>query len=177
MPCELDPKVPKTTDTLNSDQIAALQTSLAKSVVGRNTRTDERSSLYRSELVRNGSNAACFSDDHFCISSVHRYSRRHRIVTIDYVSASAWFAHSIFAAEEADTDSLTDFPPGHACPQRFNATNHFMPRNARQSQTRVGARDRGHIGVTDSACFHPNPNLTCSRLRNWPFHQAKNARG
>jgi hypothetical protein len=39
-------------------------------------------------------------------------------------------------------------------------------RDAWQTQTWVDAGDRGRIGVTDSACFHPNPNLTCSRLGN-----------
>ena len=107
---------------------------------------------------------ARFSDHHFRISSIHGYSRYHGVLTIHDVSASARFAHPVFAAEEADTDPLTDFPSGHAAAQGFNATNDFMPRNARQSQTRVDAGDRGRIGVTDSTCFHPNPNLTCRRL-------------
>src|SRR5260370_32727475 len=42
--------------------------------------------------------------------------------------------------------------------QGFNAANYFMPRNARQLQTRMGAGDHGRIGVTDSTCFHANPN-------------------
>ena len=66
------------------------------------------------ELVRNGSDAARFSDHHFRISSIHGYSRYHRVLTIHNVSASARFAHSVFAAEEADTDPLTDLPFGHA---------------------------------------------------------------
>jgi hypothetical protein len=56
---------------------------------------------------------------------------------------------------------LTDFPSGDPVAQGFNAANNFMPRDARQVQTRVDASDRARIGVTDSACFHPNPNLTC----------------
>ena len=127
------------------------------------------------ELVRNGSDAARFSDHHFRISSIHGYSRCHGVLTIHDVSASARFAHSVFAAEEADTNPLTDFPSGHSAAQGFNAAHDFMPRNARQSQTRVDARDRGRIGVTDSACFHPNPNLTRSRLGDWPFHYSKHA--
>jgi hypothetical protein len=50
-----------------------------------------------------------------------------------------------------------------------------MSGNAWQSQTRVNARDRGRIGVTDSACFHPNPNLIRSMLGNWSFHHSKYA--
>jgi hypothetical protein len=51
-----------------------------------------------------------------------------------------------------------------------------MPRNARQLQTRVRASDGGGIGMTDSACFHPNPNLSRSRLGDLPFHYSKRAR-
>ena len=57
---------------------------------------------------------ARFSDHHFRISSIHGDSRYHRVLTIHDVSASAWFAHAVFAAEEADTDPLTDVPSGHA---------------------------------------------------------------
>jgi hypothetical protein len=158
--------MPKTTNALHGDQISAAQAGVAKSVVGRDTRAEERGSLHGSELVRNGSDAACFSDHHFRVSSIDVYSRYHRVLAIHDVSASARFAHSVFSGNQANTNPLTDFPPGHTCTQRFNATHHFMPRNARQSQTRVGARDRGGIGVTDSACFHPNPNLTSAGLGN-----------
>jgi hypothetical protein len=93
-----------------------------------------------------------------------------------HVSASARFAHPVCAAEEADTDPLTDFPFGHPVAQGVNAANYFMPRNARQIQTRVDAGDRGRIGVTDSTCFHPNPDLPRSRLRDGPFYNSKRAR-
>jgi hypothetical protein len=158
--------MPKATNALHGDQISTAQAGVAKSVVGGDTRAEERGGIYGTELVRNGSDAACFSDHHFRISSIHGHSQYHGILTIHNVSASARFAHPVFAGDQADTDPLTDFPPGHACTQRFNAANNFVPRNARQSQTRVNARDRGRIRVTDSTCFHPNPNLTCSRLGN-----------
>jgi hypothetical protein len=48
----------------------------------------------------------------------------------------------------------------HRVAQGFNAANYFMPRNARQSQTRVCARDRGRIGVTDSTCLHSKSEPT-----------------
>src|ERR1700675_102082 len=48
-----------------------------------------------------------------------------------------------------------------------------MSRNTRQSQTGVNAHDRGCIGVADSACFNPNPNLAWTRLRYLPFHDPK----
>ena len=165
MPCELDPKMPKATNALHGDQISTAQAGVAKSVVSRNARAEERSGFYGRELIRNGSDAACFSDHHFRISSIHGHSQCHGVLTIHNVSASARFAHSVFSGNQANTNPLTDFPPGHTCTQRFNATHHFMPRNARQTQTRVAARDRGGIGVTDSACFHSNPNLSCSKAQ------------
>src|SRR5262249_31623332 len=139
VPRKLDGKMPKATNTLHRDQISTAQAGVAKSVVGRNARAEERGGLYSSELVRNGSDAACFSDHHFCISSVDVYSRGHGVLTIHHVSASARFAHPVFAAEEADTDPLTDFPSGRSAAQGFNAANDFMARNARQCQSRVNA--------------------------------------
>ena len=157
--------MPKATNALHSDQISTAQAGVAKSVVGRDTRAQERGGLCRSELVWNGSDAARLSDHHFRISSIHGDSRYHGVLTIHDVSASARFAHPVFAAEEADADSLTDLPLGHAAAQGVNATHDFVPWNSRQLQTRIHARDRGRIGVTDSACFHANSNLTRRRLR------------
>jgi hypothetical protein len=51
-----------------------------------------------------------------------------------------------------------------------------MPCNARQFRPWIDAVDRGGVGVANSACFHPNPDLTRPRLRHWPFHCAKRAR-
>jgi hypothetical protein len=175
LPRKPDPKMTKATNALHRDQISTAQAGIAKSVVGCDTSAEERSGFYGTELIGNGSDATRFSDHHFRITSVRGYSRYHGVLTIHNVSASARLAHSVFAAEEADTDPLTDFPSGHTAAQRFNATNHFMPRNAWQSQTRVGARDRGRIGVTDSACFDPNPDLSRSGTRDGPRDQVKNA--
>jgi hypothetical protein len=176
VPRKLDAKMSKSTNALHSDQISAAQAGIAKSVVGGDARAEERCGFCRTELVRNGSDAAGFSDHHFRISSIHGHSQYHGVLTIHDVPASARFAHPVFAADQADTDTLADFPSRHSGAQGFNAANDFMTRNARQSQTRIDARDRGGIGVTDSTCFHPNPNLTRSRLSDWPFHHAKFAR-
>jgi hypothetical protein len=173
---ELDPKMPKTTYALHGDQISTAQASVAKGIVRRDTCTQERGGFCGRELIRNGSDAAGFSDHHFRISSILGYSRYYRVLTIHHVSASARFAHSIFAGDQADTNPLADFPFRHSAAQGFNAANYFMSRNAGQSQARVYARDRGRIGVTDSACFHPDPNLTRSRFGDSPFHYSKLAR-
>jgi hypothetical protein len=113
VPRKLDAKMPKTANALHSDQISAAQTSVAKSVVGRNTSAEKRGSFCGPELIGNGGDAARFSNHHFRISSIHGDSRYHRILTIHNVSASAWLAHPVFAAEESETDPLTDFPFGH----------------------------------------------------------------
>jgi hypothetical protein len=51
-----------------------------------------------------------------------------------------------------------------------------MSRNARQSQTRISAQDRGRVGVIDSTCFHPNPDLPRSGFGDLSFHYSKLAR-
>src|SRR5215469_15583834 len=165
--------MPKAANTLHSDQVPSAQAGIAKSVVGRDTRAEERGSFCGTQLVRNGSDASGFSNHHFRISSVCGHSRYHWVLTIDRVSASARFAHSIFASDQADTYSLPDFPSGHARTQPFNSTNHFMPRNAWQNQARIETGDRVRIGVTDSARLNPNPDLARSGLRDLTFHYAK----
>ncbi len=127
------------------------------------------------ELIRNGSDAARFSDHHFRISSIYCYSRYRRVLAIYDVSAPARFAHPVFSGNEADTNPLTDFPSGHSATEGFNAANHFMSGNTRQSQTGVDSHHSGRIGMTDSACFHPNPDLTRSGLGDLPFHYSKHA--
>jgi len=139
---KLDAKMSKAADTLHSDQVATAQAGIAESVVGSDPRAEERGGFSGTQLVRNGSDATGFGDHHFRISSVGGHSRYHRVLTVYRVSASARFADSIFASDQADANSLTDSPSGHAWAQRFNAANHFMPRNAWQCQPRVAARDR-----------------------------------
>src|SRR5713226_2351851 len=93
VPGKLDAKVPKATNALHSDQISAAQAGVAKSVVGGDTRAEERGGFCGTELIRNGRDAARFSDHHFRISSIRSHSRCHRVLTIHNVSASARFAH------------------------------------------------------------------------------------
>src|SRR5262249_19661047 len=169
-PRKLDTKVPKAANALHGDQISAAQAGIAKSVVCRDPCTEERGRLCGSQLVRNGSNAARFSNHHLRISSISSYSRHHRMLTIHHVSASARFAYSVFPSDQADTNTLTDFPFGRSAAQGLNAANYFMPRNARQSKTRIGALDSGRVGVANAASFHPNPNLTWTRLSGPALH-------
>src|SRR4029077_11636133 len=65
VPRKLDTKMPKATNALHRYQISAAQAGIAKSVVGRNARAEERGGFCRRELIGNGGDAACFSDHHF----------------------------------------------------------------------------------------------------------------
>jgi hypothetical protein len=168
--------MPKAANALHADQISTAQTSVTKSVVGRDTRAEERSSFCGTELIWNGSDAARFSDHYFRISSVDGYARCYGVLTIHSVTAPARFAHPVFPGDQADTNPLTDFPSGHSAAQSFNAANNFMPGNTRQFQTRVGAGDRRGIGVTDSTCFHSDSNLTWTRCGYGTLDNAENAR-
>jgi hypothetical protein len=89
--------------------------------------------------------------------------------------ASAIITSAPFSGNQADSDPLTDFPFGHSAAQGFNAADDFMSRNTRQSQAGVSASDHGRIGVTDSTCFHPNPNLARPGFRNCSLNYAKAA--
>jgi hypothetical protein len=89
----------KATYALNGDQISAAPTGMAKSVVGGDARAEKRSGFCRCELVRNRRDAACFGDHHFCIPSIHSYSRYHRILTIHRVSAPAHSAHPVLSGD------------------------------------------------------------------------------
>ena len=175
-PRKLDAKMPQTTNALHGHKISATQAGVAKSVISRDARTQERGGLCGTEFIRNRSDAARLSDHHLRISTVHRYTQHHRVLAVNRISASARLAHAILAGDQADTNPLPDLPSRHSAAQGFDAPNDFMPGNAGQSQTGICARDGGGIGVTDSACFHADSNLTRSRLRDRPFDHAQNAR-
>src|SRR6202022_4425141 len=98
VPRKLDTEMTKATNALHSHQISTAQAGVAKSVVGRDSRAKERGGLCGTEFVRNGSDAACLGDHHFRISSIRGYSQYHGVLTVHKVSASARFAHPIFAA-------------------------------------------------------------------------------
>src|SRR6202042_3591101 len=51
VPGKLNPKMAKATYALNGDQISTAQTSIAKSVVGRDARAEQRSGFCRCELI------------------------------------------------------------------------------------------------------------------------------
>jgi hypothetical protein len=111
------------------------------------------------------------------VHTIDGHSRYHGVLTIHEVTASARFAHAVFATEEPDTNPLADSPLGHAGADGIYAANNFMSRHARQCQSSVGTGDRRGIGVTDSACVHPNPHLTGPRLDECPLNDLQGAGG
>jgi len=113
VPGKLDTKMSKSANALHRDQISAAQAGVAKSVVGGDTRAEERGGFGGTELVRNGSDGASFSDHHFRISSIHGHPQYNWVLTIHSVSASARLAHPVFASDQADTNALTDSPSRH----------------------------------------------------------------
>jgi hypothetical protein len=133
VPRELDPKMPEATNALHSDEISAAQAGVAKSVVGRDARAEQRSSFCRRKFIRNREMPSGLRDHHFRISAVHGYSRRNGVLAIYDVSATARFTRSVLSGNEADTNPLTDSPSRHSVAQGFNAADNFMPRNTRQS--------------------------------------------
>jgi hypothetical protein len=149
---------------LHCYQIASAQTSIAKSVIGRNSSAKKRGGFHGSKLIRDRSYATCFGDYHFRISSVHGYSGYYWVLAVHEVSAPAWFADSVFTAEKAHTDALTDFPSSHPRTQGLDTPHDLVPGNAWQTESRPAARDRGRVRVTYSTCFHPHSYLARARL-------------
>jgi hypothetical protein len=70
---------------------------------------------------------------------------------------------------------LTDFPSGCSVTQSLNAADDLVSGNTRQSQTGISSYHRSRIRVTDATCFHANPNLARTGLRNRSFDNAKTA--
>src|SRR5580704_12317471 len=176
MPGKLDAKMPKSTNALHGDKISAAQAGVAKSVVSRDTCAKQGGGFGGLELIWNRADAARFSDHYFRIPSIRRYSRYHRVLTIHDVSTPARFAHPVFSCNEADSNPLSDFPSRHSTAQGFHTADDFMSRNTWQSQAWVSASDRGRVGVTDSTCFHSNPNLARPGFRNCSFDNVKAVR-
>ena len=99
------------------------------------------------------------------VSPIHGDARYDGVLAVHHVSAAARLAHSVLAAEEADTDPLADRPARHPGADRVDAAHDFVPRNARKAQARVGPGDRRRIAVADPAGFHPDPDPARSRSR------------
>src|ERR1700752_2973758 len=68
---------------------------------------EQRSGVCGGEFVRNGSDPARLRDHDFRVSSVDRYPRRDRVLTVYDVSPSAGFTRTVFTARETNTDALT----------------------------------------------------------------------
>ena len=173
---ELDAKMPEAANALHCDQIPTAKAGIAKCVVRRDARAKQRSCLNRGELVWNRRDAARFGDHHLGIAPIDAEPRYHRVLTVHNVPASTGFAHAVFTAEEAHTDSFADFPLGDAATDGVDAAHNLMARHARQRQPRIRAADCSGIGVTDAARLHSNSDLADRGLRDRPFDDLQLAR-
>jgi hypothetical protein len=173
---KLNAKMPKATNALHSHQISCAQACIAKSVVGRDTRAEERSGFRGPDFIRNGSQAARFSDHHFRISSIHSYSRYHGVLTVHNVSAPARFARPVFAAEETDTNALPDLPSRNVGTELLDTTYNLMSRHSRQFEPGEVSLNRCCIGMTDAASFNPDLSLSFAGLGCRSFNNPKATR-
>src|SRR5258708_13616865 len=130
MPRDRHTQMPKTANPLHGDQVSTAQAGVAKSVVSRNARAEERSSFCGCEIVRNRRERTCFSDHYFRIPSIRGDARHHGILAIHDVSAPARFTDPVFSSNQADANSFTGFPSIHSAAHPANAPNHFMSSHA-----------------------------------------------
>jgi len=174
---KLNTEMPEPTNALHRDQIPAAQAGIPQRVEGRDARAQERRRLDRREVVRNSRESPRFGDHHLGIAAVRSDAGYHRVSAIHHVSTPARFADAVFPAEVTNSDPLTESPPRHAAAHSINAADDFVSWYPRQRQPRICAGDRGRIGVTDSACIHPNPHLTGPGLDECPLDHLQGARG
>src|SRR4029077_18837115 len=107
---ELDAEMSQAANALDRDEISAAQAGVANGVVGGDARAEERGGFRGAELIGDRRNAAGFGDHDFGIAAVDGDAGYDGVQTIHNVAAAAWLAGTVFAAEEADADALTDFP-------------------------------------------------------------------
>src|SRR5712675_2454679 len=147
------------TDALDGDEISAAKAGIAEGVVSGDAGAEERGSFGGAEVVGDGGDAACFGDHNFGVAAVDGDAGDYGVEAIDDVASAAGFAGAVFTAEEADAYALTNFPFGDAGAEGFDAADYFVAGNARELQARVGAGDRGGVGVADAAGFYADANL------------------
>jgi hypothetical protein len=75
------------------------------------------------------------------------------------------------AAVPTHTYALAHIPAADMAAEGVNATGYFMPGNARIFQTRPQAIFDEHVAMANTTCFHLNPNLVFSWLRNVALDQ------
>jgi hypothetical protein len=80
---------------------------------------------------------------------------------------------TIMATEEADSHSLSDAPSRDTGANRFDTPRRLVPRHSGKAETWKQRRDSVRVGMTDSARFNPDQNLSLARLGNWSFNNPK----
>src|SRR6267154_2388122 len=114
------------TDALDGDEISATEAGVAQGVVGGDAGAEERGGFGGGEVVGDGGDAAGFGDHNFGIAAVDGDAGDYGVEAIDDVTAAAGLAGAVFAAEEADAYSLTNFPFRDARAERFDAADYFV---------------------------------------------------
>src|SRR5712672_354253 len=152
------------TDALDGDEISATEAGVAQGVVGGDAGAEERGGFGGGEVVGDGGDAAGFGDHNFGIAAVDGDAGDYGVEAIDDVTAAAGLAGAVFAAEEADAYSLTNFPFRDAGAEGFDAADYFVAGNAREFETGIGAGYGGGVGVADAAGFYADANLAGAGL-------------
>src|SRR5712671_6934676 len=152
------------TYALDGDEISAAKAGVAEGVVGGDAGAEEWGGFGGAEVVGDGGDAAGFGDHNFGIAAVDGDAGDYGVEAIDDVTAAAGLAGAVFAAEEADAYSLTNFPFRDARAERFDAADYFVAGNAREFETGIGAGYGGGVGVADAAGFYADANLAGAGL-------------
>jgi hypothetical protein len=93
------------------------------------------------------------------------------IGTIDEVSSAAMRANAAVAGEQADSDTLSDFPTRDACAERVDSANDFMTGHARKGHAGHQAVNGVRVGVADAAGFDAKANPARARVGERPFYE------
>jgi hypothetical protein len=80
---------------------------------------------------------------------------------------------TVVATENADAHSLSNTPLRYGGADCFDVPCHLDSRHPRKAETRKFTLDRYRVGMTDSAGFNPDQNLSLTGLRYRSFSNAK----
>jgi hypothetical protein len=90
---------------------------------------------------------------------------RHRLVgTIHKISSAAQSANTAMATEEADADTLANFPTRDACADRVDSPHDFMAGHARKGDARNEAIHGYRVRMADATGFDTKANLAYRRI-------------
>src|ERR1700751_5562158 len=106
MPGELHPEMPQTPDALNSHDVVRTRAGLPQRAECGHTRTEQRGSFNRVQLIGNGGKSARFCDHILRVPTVKMSARPLLAKAINEVSFSAKAALSAVSAQEPHAHAL-----------------------------------------------------------------------